>query len=129
MILWRSDLAHSNAPPLWGRRRTKRFRAVSYVCMLPADATKEGVYRRKAEGHATRKTTTHWPNLETWFRERPREKLRFAHNVSGRPPRIETRRQRQLHGLERYPQEKEEEEEEEEEVPKQDEEEEDCQTD
>jgi|MDSY01.2.fsa_nt_gb hypothetical protein len=102
MILWRSDLAHSNAPPQWERRHRKRFRAVSYVCMLPADQTKEGAYRRKAEGHANRKTTSHWPNLEFWFRERPRERLRFAHNVPPQAPKLATKRQRELHGLERY---------------------------
>ena len=103
MILWRSDLAHSNAAPMWERRHRKRFRAVSYVCMLPAAATKEGIYRRKREGCEQRKTTTHWPNLETWFRERPREKLRFAKNVPTRGGlRFDTRRQRQLHGLEKY---------------------------
>ena len=42
MVLWRSDLAHSNAQPLVGQRRFRsRFRAVSYVCMLPAALTRE----------------------------------------------------------------------------------------
>jgi hypothetical protein len=122
LLLWRSDLAHSNAQPLFAQRAHKqRFRAVAYVCMLPAARTKEPVYAKKAEGWQRRKTTTHWPNLETWFRERPRERARVAAftasphaagagsggggalGSSRPPPELATARQRQLHGLERYP--------------------------
>ena len=130
LVLWRSDLAHSNAQPLYSKRVHKqRFRAVAYVCMLPASHTKEAAYKKKAEGWRLRKTTSHWPNLETWFRERPRERERVAAftatalevsdghiegNISSsssssssippRPlPELRTSRQRQLHGLERYP--------------------------
>jgi len=142
-VLWRSDLAHSNAQPLYGKRAHKqRFRAVSYVCMLPASHTKEPIYKKKVEGWRLRKTTSHWPNLETCFRERPRERARIAAftaaatspvansdgpiessndgNVGSSggnsssstgssdspprpPPELLTLRQRQLHGIERYP--------------------------
>jgi hypothetical protein len=125
MILWRSDCAHSNAQPLLDREDKNRFRAVSYVCMLPADMTTTAALRRKAEGHRLRRTTSHWPNLETWFRERPREKAKWAQvkaqaqseaqekgggQAKGQgagvaleqaPPQL-TQRQRELHGLTPY---------------------------
>jgi hypothetical protein len=134
MVLWRSDCAHSNAQPVFGRRKHRhRFRAVSYVCMLPASLTKEAAMKKKAEGWRLRKTTSHWPNLETWFRERPQERKRVAaftqpppvEQAQGRapgpsptcipplapplapplppPPVLATQKQLLLHGLERYP--------------------------
>lgn len=48
MILWRSDLAHSNAPPMVAKRAHRdRFRAVAYVCMLPEALTKDSVSKAR----------------------------------------------------------------------------------
>jgi len=110
--------------------------------MLPASLTKNSVYAKKLRGWEQRKTTSHWPNTEVWFRERPTEvkrvraftaftaaaanqpakqpALRAAGCQKGRkgqqPPQsnlpaaelsraypvLATKRQRLLHGLERY---------------------------
>lgn len=99
MILWRSDLAHSNAPPQMDRAHKRRFRAVSYVSMLPASMTAPKIMKRKVMGYEGIRTTTHWANLEIWFRECAAENARF--HVASKPPNL-SRRQMELHGLRDY---------------------------
>jgi hypothetical protein len=87
---------------------------------------KDKVYAKKEQGWRERKTTSHWPNLETWFRERPKERERVRAFTQAacsddddddansdppgeRPPSsstqlpvLATERQRLLHGLQHY---------------------------
>lgn len=97
VILWRSDLAHKGAPPI-GRR--DGFRAVVYICMLPAALTPEPVYEKKRRAYEQLETGGHWPCREEWFCARypPLFELRPYFD---RPPPL-TARQRLLYGLVRY---------------------------
>uniref|UniRef100_A0A7S0ZSD3 Phytanoyl-CoA dioxygenase n=1 Tax=Noctiluca scintillans TaxID=2966 RepID=A0A7S0ZSD3_NOCSC len=100
VLLWRSDLAHSAATPIGVRHG---FRAVVYVCMLPAHLTPEPVYARKREAYQKLHTGSHWPDKESWFFKRwnfGRQSLNATpyHNT---PPEFNKRLQ-QLYGLIRY---------------------------
>lgn len=97
VILWRSDLAHKGAPPI-GQR--DNFRAVVYICMLPAELTPEQVYAEKQRGYEQLQTSSHWPCMEEWFsvRKEPEFDLRPYFKA---PPAL-TARQRLLYGLDRY---------------------------
>jgi len=97
VILWRSDLAHKGAPPI-GQRDS--FRAVVYICMLPAALTPEHVYTEKQRAYEQLQTSSHWPCMEEWFsiRQEPQFDLRPYFRA---PPAL-TARQRLLYGLDRY---------------------------
>lgn len=97
VILFRSDLAHCGASPIGCR---KGFRAVVYVCMLPAVLTPEHVYREKQRAYEQLETGSHWPNQEEWFVER-RSAGFPATSFWKTPPKL-TYRQRLLYGLDRY---------------------------
>lgn len=96
VILWRSDLVHKGAPPI-GRR--ENFRAVVYVCMLPAALTPEAVYKDKMVAYKQLQTGCHWPNREEWFK--PRRHNAEVQPYFRQPPQLSLRQQ-QLYGLERY---------------------------
>jgi len=66
VILWRSDLVHKGAPPIGAR---DKFRAVVYVCMLPAALTPDEVYPDKLRAYEQLETGSHWPNREEWFKQ------------------------------------------------------------
>jgi len=96
VILWRSDLVHKGAPPI-GRR--DNFRAVVYVCMLPAAMTPEHVYKEKRTAYEQLQTSCHWPNREEWFR--PKRQNGEVQSYFKKPPQLNLRQQ-QLYGLVRY---------------------------
>lgn len=97
VVLWRSDVAHKGAPPI-GQRDS--FRAVVYICMMPAKLTPEHVYAEKQRAYEQLHTSSHWPCQEEWFssRDEPQFDLRPYFKE---PPAL-TPRQRLLYGLERY---------------------------
>lgn len=97
VILWRSDLAHKGAPPI-GRR--ENFRAVVYVCMLPAALTAEPLYEKKRLAYEGLETGSHWPNQEEWFA--PRHEPSFAVGKYFQSPPELSARLRLLYGLDRY---------------------------
>lgn len=96
VILWRSDLVHKGAPPI-GRR--DNFRAVVYICMLPAVLTPESVYRDKQIAYEQIQTGCHWPNREEWFQTR--KEASGMRPYFKKPPQLSLRQQ-QLYGLVRY---------------------------
>jgi hypothetical protein len=98
MILFRSDLAHKGAMPI-GKR--ENFRAVVYICMLPAALTPEEVYADKLKAYQKLETGCHWPNREEWFGIK-RELAIDIKPFYKKPPTL-TQRQRLLYGLDRYP--------------------------
>jgi len=98
VILFRSDLAHKGAMPI-GRR--ENFRAVVYICMLPAALTPEEVYNDKLQAYQKLETGSHWPNHEEWF-EAKQDRQCEVKPFYQKPPPL-TRRQRLLYGLDRYP--------------------------
>eukprot|EP00928_Gymnodinium_smaydae_P039203 TRINITY_DN26824_c0_g1_i1.p1 TRINITY_DN26824_c0_g1~~TRINITY_DN26824_c0_g1_i1.p1 ORF type:complete len:459 (-),score=58.17 TRINITY_DN26824_c0_g1_i1:278-1654(-) len=97
VILWRSDLVHKGTPPI-GRR--DNFRAVVYICMMPAALTPEHVYLEKQRAFDQLQTGSHWPCEEEWFSSR--DPPRFALLPYYRAPPELTARQRLLYGLDRY---------------------------
>uniref|UniRef100_A0A7S1FCU1 MOSC domain-containing protein n=1 Tax=Noctiluca scintillans TaxID=2966 RepID=A0A7S1FCU1_NOCSC len=97
VVLWRSDLVHKGAPPI-GVRST--FRAVVYVCMLPAALTPEAVYGKKWEAFQRLETGNHWPQREEWFKRRG--EVPFDLRPYFRQLPVLTARQRLLYGLDRY---------------------------
>jgi hypothetical protein len=101
VILWRSDVAHCGGPPIGAR---DNFRAVVYICMLPAVLTPSDLYPRKVQAYEQLETSSHWPNDEEWFEpDRRRHSALAVRSAFKRPPQL-TARQRQLYGLEPYPQ-------------------------
>jgi len=74
VVLWRSDLAHCGASPIGVR---DGFRAVVYICMLPASMTPEALYTKKRGAYEQLRTGSHWPNKEDWFRTPFRTKNGF----------------------------------------------------
>lgn len=98
VILWRSDLAHKGASPI-GRR--DNFRAVVYICMMPAALTPEPVYDLKQQAYDQLETGSHWPCQEEWFRARNRGSRCDVRPFYKQPPTL-TARQRLLYGLEHY---------------------------
>jgi hypothetical protein len=99
IILWRSDLVHCGAPPIGAR---DNFRAVVYICMLPAAMTPATVYPRKLQAYEQLETGSHWPNEEEWF-ESDQRRHSAQRPFFQRPPQL-TERQRLLYGLEPYTQ-------------------------
>mmetsp|Transcript_33489 Transcript_33489/g.59036 ORF Transcript_33489/g.59036 Transcript_33489/m.59036 type:complete len:522 (-) Transcript_33489:245-1810(-) len=97
-ILFRSDLAHCGASPIGCRQN---FRAVVYICMLPAAMTPEDVYEKKQSAYQQLATGSHWPNQEEWFAQRGRG-LDFTPSPYYKKPPQLTPRQRLLYGLDRY---------------------------
>jgi len=96
VILWRSDLVHKGAPPIGIR---DNFRAVVYVCMLPAALTPEDVYTEKRLAYQQLQTGSHWPNREEWFQSKSDRGL--VRPFFKNPPQLSLRQQ-QLYGLVRY---------------------------
>lgn len=96
VILWRSDLIHKGAPPI-GRR--DNFRAVVYICMLPAALTPEGAYKEKELAYEQLQTGSHWPNREEWFQSK--SQVAGLRPYFKKPPQLSLRQQ-QLYGLVRY---------------------------
>jgi len=99
VILWRSDLVHKGAPPI-GKR--DNFRAVVYICMLPAALTPDGVYSDKLRAYQQLETGSHWPTKEEWFK--PRREVKICVKPFFKAPPVLTHRQRLLYGLDRYSQ-------------------------
>jgi MOSC domain-containing protein YiiM len=97
VVLWRSDLVHKGAPPIGVR---SSFRAVVYICMLPAVLTPESVYGKKWEAYHGLETGSHWPKKEEWFK--CRRQVPFDLRPYFQQPPTLTARQRQLYGLDRY---------------------------
>lgn len=98
VILWRSDVCHCGAPPL-GRCDT--YRAVVYVCCLPAQLTPEAVYPQKQRAYERLETGCHYPNREEWFEEGERHKKFAWRPYFAAPPELSLR-QREIYGLVRY---------------------------
>jgi len=96
VILWRSDLVHKGAPPIGIR---DNFRAVVYICMLPAALTPENVYEEKRLSYEQLQTGSHWPNREEWFPSK--HQMVGVRPYFKKPPHLSLRQQ-QLYGLVRY---------------------------
>lgn len=99
VVLWRSDLAHCGGSPIGVR---DRFRAVVYVCMLPASMTPNSLYPRKKEAYSKLATGSHWPTKEEWFggcRFRP---VTFKPVPFFKSPPVLNDRLQELYGLKRY---------------------------
>lgn len=63
VVLWRSDLAHCGAAPIGAR---EGFRAVVYVCCLPAALTPAEFIEKKQRAYPALATSNHWPSQENW---------------------------------------------------------------
>jgi len=98
VILWRSDLCHCGAPPVGA---CDRFRAVVYVCCLPASLTPEAVYEAKRRAYLQLETGGHWPCREEWFIVRDKHARLSIQPYLKDPPNL-PRRQLELYGLVRY---------------------------
>lgn len=100
VVLWRSDVCHKGAPPRGSR---DNYRAVVYVCCLPAACTPEAVYVEKRKAYEQLKTGSHWPCREEWFQlsERHRRQAVGFRPFFRQPPQL-SRRQEQLFGICRY---------------------------
>lgn len=98
VVLWRSDVCHCGAPPL-GRCDT--YRAVVYVCCLPAALTPEPVYYQKRRAFERLETGCHYPNREEWFEVVERHRRISWRPYFTAPPKL-TQRQQELYGLVRY---------------------------
>ena len=82
VILWRSDLIHSAAPPLGP---SPNFRAVSYTCMLPAALTPPHVAAKKAEAYRGSHTSDHDPSRESWHTSKGNESAKNGAVSNGKP--------------------------------------------
>jgi len=100
VVLWRSDVCHKGAPP---RGIRQNYRAVIYVCCLPAACTAEGVYADKRKAYEELATGSHWPCREEWFQltERHRRQAARFRPFYRQLPQL-SRRQEQLFGICRY---------------------------
>jgi len=98
VILWRSDVCHCGAPPLG---RCDSYRAVVYVCCMPAALTPEPVYQQKRRAYERLETGCHYPTREEWFEVVERHKRIAWRPYFTSPPKL-TRRQQELYGLVRY---------------------------
>lgn len=102
VILWRSDLVHCGGDPLGLR---PGFRAVVFVCMLPARLTPAALYQRKRQAYELLATGSHWPNKEDWFtmprRRFVRPNFEARPFFEGGPPPLSQRLQ-ELYGLRAY---------------------------
>lgn len=100
VVLWRSDVCHKGAPP---RGRCDNYRAVCYVCCMPAACTPEAVYSDKRRAYEQLMTGSHWPCREEWFQlsERHRRQSVGFRSFYRQPPQL-SRRQEQLFGICRY---------------------------
>eukprot|EP01050_Picozoa_sp_SAG11_P011081 SAG11_NODE_1149_length_5682_cov_5.991401_3_plen_515_part_00 len=96
VILWRSDLLHCGATPIGAR---PNFRAVVYICALPAALTPPHIAALKHHAYQNLETGSHWPCKEEWFvpDRRKLQKTRL-HPFFRKPPPL-TARQQELHGL------------------------------
>lgn len=98
VVLFRSDLCHCGAGPLGAR---PGFRAVVYICCLPAALTPDSVYPEKLRAYERLETGSHWPTREEWFETRQRHEALATRPFFRSPPEL-TGRQRELYGLVRY---------------------------
>lgn len=99
VVLFRSDLVHAGASPLGIR---KNFRAVVYVCMLPASLTPASLYPKKREAYERLATGSHWPTKEEWFGGNRWRSPSFVPQKFFEQPPVLNQRQKQLYGLVRY---------------------------
>ena len=99
VVLWRSDLAHCGGSPVGVR---KGFRAVVYVCMLPAALTPQALYARKREAFERLATGSHWPTKEEWFGGTRFRPVGFEARPFFPTPPVLTQRQKELYGLQMY---------------------------
>mmetsp|Transcript_6803 Transcript_6803/g.16937 ORF Transcript_6803/g.16937 Transcript_6803/m.16937 type:complete len:434 (+) Transcript_6803:107-1408(+) len=99
VVLWRSDLAHSGASPKGVR---DSFRAVVYICMLPACMTPASMYLKKQQAYEKLATGSHWPTKEEWFGGTRWRRLAFEPKPFFETPPKLTKRQEELYGLKRY---------------------------
>mmetsp|Transcript_85964 Transcript_85964/g.227914 ORF Transcript_85964/g.227914 Transcript_85964/m.227914 type:complete len:395 (+) Transcript_85964:98-1282(+) len=100
VILFRSDLCHCGASPIGAR---PGFRAVVYVCCLPASLTPESTYPEKLRAYEQLETGSHWPTREEWFVAQRRHEALAVRPFFRAPPEL-TVRQQELYGLQRYEQ-------------------------
>lgn len=100
VVLFRSDLCHCGAPPIGAR---PGFRAVVYVCCLPASLTSDSTYPDKLRGYEQLETGSHWPTREEWFVAQRRHEALAVRPLFRSPPEL-TVRQQELYGLRRYEQ-------------------------
>lgn len=98
VILWRSDLLHCGAAPIGA---CKNFRAVVYICALPAELTPASMYTLKRAAYEGLETGSHWPSKEVWFVQDARKPTRRLRPYFKTPPKL-TMRQQELHGLVPY---------------------------
>jgi len=98
VMLWRSDLCHKGAPPIGVRNN---FRAVVYVCCLPAQLTPEEVYVDKLRAYEELQSGSHWPCREEWFSMQDRHQNLDIQPYFKQKPSL-TRRQQELYGLVQY---------------------------
>jgi hypothetical protein len=99
VVLWRSDLAHAGGSPI-GRR--PGFRAVVYICMMPAALTPKAVYAKKREAYDRLETGSHWPTKETWFRPGRFSNRGFSPQPFFTSPPALSERLKELYGLREY---------------------------
>merc|ERR1712187_132485 len=76
------------------------FRAVVYICMLPASLTHDSLYVKKQEAYQQLETGSHWPCREEWFAPRKASQA-CARPYFREPPKLSAR-QELLYGLVRY---------------------------
>lgn len=98
VLLWRSDLCHCGAPPIGAR---PGFRAVVYICCMPAALTLETAYESKRQAYEQLQTGSHWPNQEEWFKPRDKHLAMGFKPYFSQPPPL-SQRQQELYGLVRY---------------------------
>lgn len=99
VILFRSDLAHAGASPIGVR---KNFRAVAYICMLPASLTPPSLYPKKRKAYEQLATGSHWPTKEEWFYANRWTDQGFVPQKFFERLPLLNQRQQQLYGLLRY---------------------------
>jgi hypothetical protein len=99
VVLWRSDLAHAGGSPIGIR---SGFRAVVYICMMPASLTPKEMYAKKREAYAKLETGSHWPTKECWFRPGLYSNKGFAPQPFFKSPPVFSDRLQELYGLREY---------------------------
>jgi hypothetical protein len=99
VVLWRSDLVHCGGSPIGVR---SGFRAVAYICMMPASMTPEAVYAKKRQAYEKLATGSHWPTKEDWFRPMRFSNRSFTPQLFFKsPPKLSSRLE-ELYGLREY---------------------------
>merc|ERR1712137_182792 len=77
------------------------YRAVVYICSMPAALTPEVVYAQKRRAYERLETGCHYPSREEWFEMGEKHKQFDWKPYFSSPPKL-TLRQQELYGLVRY---------------------------